>query len=474
MQKNLFSIGLLLLLANWAYAAKDSMTMRGDVDYLKEGDEVLITIHKYGPGSEAPLVTERKIKSKGHTFESRLPVFTEMESIDISFPKYQKYYSNYFVRPNDCILLCDKGGVVSFSGEGALRYRVQYTLYSIYHYYAENSLLLKENLQTKFSTRLRLLELGKMKCLEYLEKEKANLSARDFLLLKAEIVIRSEIQSRSAIHYHIIYSDSFKSVVVPIVEEYRKSIRQFDFSQDQVLNQFSVASSYPNYILLSYRVDSSELMNKPFNAKACYQYVATHFNGILRERLITQLVFTTRNQKNQDFDYMLTDGSHYVKQPYLKEMLVHLKETRLAGKTAYNFSLSDIQGQKRQLVDFRGKVVLLNFWFIGCGFCREIHPFLDSIREVYKDKPFELVSICTDKDREMWKQSIAGNQYTSIENVNLTTEGFDNPLIKYYNITSYPTLLLIDKNGKICSAVSDPRGDNARSLISQIERELNK
>lgn len=70
-----------------------------------------------------------------------------------------------------------------------------------------------------------------------------------------------------------------------------------------------------------------------------------------------------------------------------------------AGETAPEFSLRDINGKAVSLSDYKGKVVLVNFWATWCGPCKLEMPHLDKMDREFQDKGFEVVSISTDDAR---------------------------------------------------------------------------
>lgn len=125
------------------------------------------------------------------------------------------------------------------------------------------------------------------------------------------------------------------------------------------------------------------------------------------------------------------------------------------AQTAYDFKLKDDKGKYVRLSDFKGKVVVMDFWFTGCINCMNFYrTSLSTAEQRYKgNTEVVFVSICIDTDQAMWQASIAKERYTSKAAVNLYTggQGAQHLVIKTYQVESYPQLLVIDKNGKIIS-----------------------
>src|SRR5215471_17519267 len=69
-----------------------------------------------------------------------------------------------------------------------------------------------------------------------------------------------------------------------------------------------------------------------------------------------------------------------------------------AGNAAPDFSLTDIDGKKLNLADFKGKVVLLDFWATWCTPCREEIPHFVELQKQYGPQGLQVIGISMDDD----------------------------------------------------------------------------
>jgi thiol-disulfide isomerase/thioredoxin len=107
------------------------------------------------------------------------------------------------------------------------------------------------------------------------------------------------------------------------------------------------------------------------------------------------------------------------------------------------FSFRDSENQKFKVEDLKGKVLVVNFWFINCPPCRAEIPDLNEMVEEYKDnKDVLFVAIGLDPWFEL-KEYLVKQPFK----YHLVTDG------RYYatekNVNSYPTNVVVDKNGKV-------------------------
>jgi len=111
---------------------------------------------------------------------------------------------------------------------------------------------------------------------------------------------------------------------------------------------------------------------------------------------------------------------------------------------AAEFSLQDLNGNTVKLSDYRGRVVLLEFWATWCPPCRAAIPDIEKIHQRYKDKGLVVLAISLDKGDWSFVKSFLvsyGITYAVLK-------GTDD-IPERYKVRSIPTTMILDKTGKI-------------------------
>lgn len=127
------------------------------------------------------------------------------------------------------------------------------------------------------------------------------------------------------------------------------------------------------------------------------------------------------------------------------------------GQLAPDWQLSGFDGKPIKLSDFKGKVVLLNFWATWCAPCRKEIPTLVALQKEHGERGVAVIGVSLDQGDPAAVQSFAsrmGITYpVAIGNENVQTS---------YGVEAIPTTFIVDRAGNI---VAVHQGDAPRELI---------
>ena len=129
------------------------------------------------------------------------------------------------------------------------------------------------------------------------------------------------------------------------------------------------------------------------------------------------------------------------------DQLLKMSASFITGSEAPDFTMNDPDGNPVKLSDFRGKVLLVDFWASWCGPCRRENPHVVEAYHKYHEKGFEVLGVSLDKGRDPWLGAIEkdGLIWHHVSDL----KGWGNDAAKLYGVTSIPHTVLLDKDGKI-------------------------
>jgi peroxiredoxin len=139
----------------------------------------------------------------------------------------------------------------------------------------------------------------------------------------------------------------------------------------------------------------------------------------------------------------------------VRQGLLHGKPMRVTGRT--------MDGDEFKWENWRGKVALITFWFVGCRGCREDLPRLKKLYARYHEQGFDIVGISIDSELE------AVRDYVKAEGItwtNLCQPGMDQPSAVHYSISKFPYHVLVDREGVV--AALDPDMEKLPSMLEEL------
>ncbi len=206
-------------------------------------------------------------------------------------------------------------------------------------------------------------------------------------------------------------------------------------------------------------------------------------NDKLRSRyLVAKLELMLKKGYLKDFAGQLEQVRPFITEPAARERLPELEQvcTDLCERNAHvapgrdmpSFEAQTVDGRTYRLEDFKGSLVVLDFWFTGCVPCKAEMPYLERLAGEMNGRDIRFVSVSLDTGNQLmaaWRKMMEGKEASPVLHLNLPG-GFKSDFMKTLNITSVPRMLLLDREGWIVEAYakrpSDPK------LKQQIEQLL--
>lgn len=148
---------------------------------------------------------------------------------------------------------------------------------------------------------------------------------------------------------------------------------------------------------------------------------------------------------------------------YMKELFI----VRLDEKVkAQNFVLKDLSGHKVSLEDYRGNVIMLNFWATWCLPCRIEMPSMEKLYSKFKDDGFTILAIDMLDDADSVRAF--KEEYKLNFPILLDSDG---SVAQFYGVISIPTTYLVDRQGYLIGGAIGARdwaSESAFKLIDQL------
>jgi len=277
------------------------------------------------------------------------------------------------------------------------------------------------------------------------QKEKRFELAEEFYLKAIEMITPENVYGTMA---HGAFSEeSLAEYCNEVVNFYR-----FD------LGKLYLEMSQPNKALTQLNQVEFKESNPEY-----YLYLAKTYNQIgKKEKAYELLIETLSLSVNKEASELLSQLSKQLNKKENPQEQIWQKRLEQA-KPAVDFTLPDMEENQVSLKDFKGKVVLINFWYPLCGPCQMELPHIQKIYDKYKDQDFKVLLIQVAQTKEEGKKFLNDHNYTMTSLYSDGKWAKDN-----YGVEAAPTNFFIDRQGRIVFKRTGYTPGDEKEIESQI------
>lgn len=152
-----------------------------------------------------------------------------------------------------------------------------------------------------------------------------------------------------------------------------------------------------------------------------------------------------------------------------KAIPAELLQSYIKPKLLPDFSLYNLEGKLIKITDYKGKIILLNFWATWCPNCRQESPFLEKLYDQFKTKEFIIFRINTKESKETINKYLEKHP----SRIPILLDG-NNKVGNLMGVWAHPTSFLIDYQGRIRYRAMGMVDWSSLQVITSIEKMINE
>lgn len=139
-----------------------------------------------------------------------------------------------------------------------------------------------------------------------------------------------------------------------------------------------------------------------------------------------------------------------------------------AGDGYRDFKLPDLSGKEVRLSDIKDRVILLHFWALWCGSCKDEMPSLNNLYNALRERGLEVITISTDTSTSRLKEFVLQHKI----NLPILLDTDKKVTVSMYGVIGIPVTFIIDKRGKVIEKIQGVRDWNSAKMRNKLERLL--
>lgn len=399
--------------------------------------------------------------------------------------------ANYFAEPGDNVVIQSNGERLIFSGEGAMKYQLQYELDS-----ADKTI--EQPKTTKTGPALFYLDsLGEFNAWRSYYQKKMDLAIPVFYKYEDRI---------PATTFNFL-KDAYIEYMIQKLNDKFYSMKTYGFKRKK-LSATELVRLYDNYYIgliaqwaahatdrekVEFRMRQQQIQRVfLFDEKRMPAEIDIHillfkdmlkiYKGKERERYIIGILPEIMGKKGftPEVEQLLTDYYAETEYPewkiWMKERELKIRKGWIAQSTP-RFTLVDIEGRFITDKEFKGKFAVLSFQNEKTQDKNTAIVLDKAIKQFANHPAVVFINISVEKNNATWKKRVLASRYTAKNIIYAYTggSGTDHPVIRDYAVTTYPAVWVVDSTGKVAnlSPRIDFTGDNGEQLAAFIQQRMN-